>query len=166
MKAQEPAAAPPNLIDLMELLAEPSEPPAISMLPQTQGWLWLTLIVGLVVIGLVWRQVRRWRANAYRREALAALARSESDPVKVAEVLRRTALAAWLRRDVAALTGMDWLEFLDQTGGGGRFTKGIGNDLIRAPYATNQDRMANADLQSLAADWIRHHHAPQPGKGR
>ncbi|WP_148862865.1 DUF4381 domain-containing protein [Marinobacter fonticola] len=163
MSAPEPAVATPDLIDLMGRLAEPAEPPAVSMLPQTQGWLWLALIVLLVLACLGSRAARRWRANAYRREALAALARSEGDPVIVAQVPRRTALAAWPRREVVSLTGNDWLQFLDQTGGGGRFAQG-GGDLIRAPYVANKGRASNSPLRALAADWIRHHRAPQPEK--
>lgn len=170
MNAQVPATPAPDLISLMERLAEPPEPPPISMLPQTQGWLWLGLVVGLLLAWLAWRLVGRWRANAYRREALAALNRSGDDPVVIAQVLRRTALAAWPRRDVAGLTGAAWLQFLDQTGGKGRFAQEGGSDLIRAPYAPNQNRPANGDLRSLAAYWIRHHHVshpgPQPGKVR
>ncbi|BES71351.1 DUF4381 domain-containing protein [Marinobacter nanhaiticus D15-8W] len=166
MNAQEPGAAAPDLISLMERLAEPSEPPAVSMWPQTQGWLWLGLIVLVVLTWVAWRSIRRWRANAYRREALAALKRCGDDPALIAPILRRTALAAWPRREVAGLTGTAWLRFLDQTGGKGRFASKSGGDLVRAPYAPDNERETNANLRSLAAEWIRHHHAPPTGKDR
>ena len=70
--------------------------------------------------------------------------------------MRRVALAAWPREQVADLAGKDWLAFLDRTGGKGAFTDGPGATLVTAPYAREAAATAPG-LGDLAARWIRHH---------
>ncbi|WIY26096.1 DUF4381 domain-containing protein [Parasedimentitalea psychrophila] len=146
---------PVNLVDLIEQLVSPSEPPAISMVPQTAGW--IVLAVGLASIaGLsLWRWHRHHKANAYRRAALAELDRVGSDPVAIAEILRRTALTAYPRTEVAALCGADWLGFLDATVGGTAFREGQGRIVAEAPY--HPGLVGSVALRDLATQWIRHH---------
>lgn len=89
-----------------------------------QGPSWIVLGV-LLVTGLAWtaRQLwRRYRRNRYRREALAELGRLFADPdrpvtaLEISTVLKRTALAAFPRTRVAALSGAAWRDFLCSTG--------------------------------------------------
>ncbi|HEX4987063.1 MAG TPA: DUF4381 domain-containing protein, partial [Burkholderiales bacterium] len=63
----------------------------------------------------LWRWHRRREANRYRREALAELARLE-DVAGIPPLLKRTALAAWPRKEVAALSGAQWVAFLRASG--------------------------------------------------
>lgn len=140
-----------NLVELLDLLEPIPEPQPVSMLPQTQGWLWLGLIL---LVFLVWTGrllLIRWRSNAYRREALREIASAKGDPVKIAEILRRTALMAYPRSQVAGLYGEDWLAFLNRTGAG--FDQ-AGQVLAAAPY---RPAAASADLEPAAARWIRTH---------
>ena len=149
--------APPqitNLVDLIDRLADPAEPAAVAMTPQTPGWTVLGVLFALLLAGLAWRAVRRWRANAYRRAALAELQRAGDDPAAIAEVLRRAALAAWPRERVAGLSGGDWLAFLDATGGGG-FSDASGQVLAQAPYGRSAGPLPG--LRDLAARWVRRH---------
>lgn len=149
------AAGGDSLIGLIEQLIEPAEPPPISMLPQTWGW---AVLAGLLLAALafgIWRWQCHRRANAYRREALRLLAAAGDDPADIARILRRTALAAYPRENVAGLTGAAWLSFLDRQVGGTAFAEGAGSILARAPY-----RAATPDpqLTRLAEGWIRRHH--------
>ncbi|HMQ95081.1 MAG TPA: DUF4381 domain-containing protein [Amaricoccus sp.] len=148
------APAPTTLIDLLHELVEPAEPPPVTMTPQTWGWAVLAVLLALALAWLAWRAWRRWRANAYRRAALAELAAAGDDPVAIAGILRRTALAAWPRERVASLTGRDWLAFLDATGGGG-FAGGPGAALAVAPY--RDDAVPVPGLGEAAALWVRRH---------
>ncbi len=95
-------------LDLVELLQrlEPIPVPApVSLWPQTAGWVWLGLIL-LLLAALGLRRWLRWRrANAYRGAALVAVATAGRDPVALAAILRRTALAAFPRAPVAGLHG-------------------------------------------------------------
>jgi hypothetical protein len=145
-----------NLVDLLDRLAEPPQPAPISIAPQTAGWTVLAVLLALVLVWLAWRGVQRWRANAYRRAALAELDAAGDDPVAIADILRRTALAAWPRERVASLSGADWLRFLDATGGGGGFADGPGAALAGAPYRSDAAAPAPG-LGALAARWVRRH---------
>ncbi len=158
MNNSNPESSPVNLVELIEKLAEPTEPIPVSMAPQTAGWVVLAAITLTVLILLAWRGYAHRRANAYRRAALAELDACGNDPAKIADILRRTALAAWPRQRVASLAGEDWIAFLDETGGGARFGDGLGKILIAAPYQS-ASAQAEPKLTKLAADWIRGHRA-------
>lgn len=147
---------PVTLVDLIDRLVPPEEPPAISMMPQTSGWLVIAGLVLLAVLYAAWRWRVRFLENAYRRRALAELASCGQDPVLIANVLRRTALAAFPRKDVASLTGDLWLSFLDRTGAGGEaFLRGAGRSVAFAPYTT--DKKVDGELAEVVAAWIRTH---------
>jgi hypothetical protein len=143
-----------NLIELLDLLEPAPEPPPVSLMPQTAGWIWLglALLAGLAL--LIRAVLRHRRANAYRRAGLAALAGAGDDPARIAPVLRRTALAGFPRTEVAGLTGADWLAFLDRTLPGAGFTDGPGRVLAEAPY---REVPAPPGLAALARRWIRSH---------
>ncbi|MDF2233608.1 DUF4381 domain-containing protein [Albimonas sp. CAU 1670] len=153
-----PASAPPNLVDLLDELRQPPPPPPVSMLPQTAGWPVLGLLLLLALAFAVRSGRRRRRADAWRREALAALAQAGDDPAAVAPILRRAALTARPRQAVAGLSGERWLAFLDETAGAppersGGFAHGPGRALLHGPY---DGRGASAPgLGALAARWVR-----------
>jgi uncharacterized iron-regulated membrane protein len=153
---EETAPPPPNnLIDLLDRLVLPGEPPPVSMMPQTWGWVALGLIL-LALSGYgLWRYLRHRRANAYRRAALHLLAECHDDPARIAEILRRTALAAFPRADVASLTGDGWLRFLDQHAKGASFAS-KGQAIAIAPY---RPMPADPALTRAAEAWIRQHRA-------
>ncbi|WP_172292861.1 DUF4381 domain-containing protein [Pseudoruegeria sp. HB172150] len=142
---------PQNLIDLLNQLIEPPVPEPVSMAPQTAGWWVLGALVIAAFAYALWRLWAGWRANAYRREALASLLEAGDDPAAIATVLRRTALAAYPRRDVAGLSGADWIAFLQSTGD---FPVAAGPALTHAPYAKAVDA---ASLHDAADHWIRKH---------
>ena len=158
MNEENPAREVVSLVDLIDRLAEPPEPSPISMAPQTAGWTVVAVLLALVLVWLAWRGMQRWRANAYRRAALAELDAAGDDPAAIADILRRTALAAWRRERVASLSGADWLRFLDATGGGGGFVDGPGAALATAPYRSDAAAPAPG-LAVLAARWVRRHRA-------
>lgn len=144
-------------------------PPPISWLPQTWGWALLAGLLGILLLCafLVW--LRRYRRNAYRREALRFLdgiSRDIRNPMtrekgvhELTELLKRTALAAWPRRDVAGLTGQAWVERVNSPKADNALTRLL-DDL------EYHDSAAIAALPSDSADdlllksrrWIRGHH--------
>ncbi|MEE4188195.1 MAG: DUF4381 domain-containing protein, partial [Roseobacter sp.] len=124
-----------NLVELFDLLVQPDVPARISMMPQTIGWVWLGAAVCVFSGYALWRWVQWRRATAYRRAALAALRQANDDPVAIAKVLRRTALAAFPRDTVAGLYGERWLAFLDSVTESVKFSgTTAGQALVRAPY--------------------------------
>ena len=138
-------------------------PDAVSWWPPAPGW-WLLL--GLVAL-LVFAALRRWRRGRGRRAALcharrelAAIRRTfrlRPDQAGLARalsaLLRRLAMSLYGRRAAAALTGEDWLAFLDQKAGGHAFTRGAGRDLIEAPYRADP-AFDHAALLQLVSGWI------------
>ncbi len=137
-------------------------PPAAPWWPPAPGWLWLLAFLGIAALALLLALFIRFQRNRYRREALDALARLDLDAgtrrlTGVAEVLKRTALTAYPRTEVAALTGAQWYAFLDRVGGTG-FSQGLGE---RLDACVHTGRAADAELyaQSLAEirRWIRAH---------
>ena len=137
--------------------------------PPAPGWLWLLGALVVIALALGLRAFARWQQNRYRREALSALAALQAAATDVtvllrgmAEILKRTALTAYPRIEVAALTGPAWFEFLDRTGDT-RFSNGLGNSLEQATYLGRADG-TDIDVRALADEvrtWIRRH-GPMP----
>ncbi|QIE55554.1 DUF4381 domain-containing protein [Pikeienuella piscinae] len=148
--------APQSLLELLDKLVEAPEPTPVSWAPQTWGWAALALILLALAAWAVWRAVACYRANAYRRAALAELDRAGDDPALIAEILRRTALKAYPRTDVASLTGERWLRFLDAHAKAGGFAGGAGGAIVEAPY---RPVSPTPGLAALARRWIRTHRA-------
>ncbi|MGR4869829.1 DUF4381 domain-containing protein [Variovorax sp. LARHSF232] len=107
-------------------LADVAQPPPPPWTPQTVGWDVLAVLLAGVALWLASRALRRYWRNRYRRDALAELkrlearwqraegAREEGAQVLVAlpVLLKRCALAAWPRAQVAGLNGEDWARFI------------------------------------------------------
>ena len=145
---------PADLANLRDLAL----PPPIAWWPPPVGW-WILAAGALAIaaIGLA-RLWRRYRGNAYRRVALrelAALGTTTAAPA-IAELLKRTALAAYPRFEVAALSGAAWLAFLDRTGSTADFTTGAGRVLPDTACGAVQgfDRPA---VTACARRWIKGH---------
>ncbi|MCB4767400.1 DUF4381 domain-containing protein [Ancylobacter sp. Lp-2] len=139
-------------------LADIVVPPPVAWWPPAPGWWMLlaALLAGLAI--LLVATVRRWRRDAYRREALAALDRlgPASDAAGIAAVsavLKRTALAAYPREQVASLTGRAWLSFLDRTSGTDAFTRGGG----LAGATSGAPAGDGTALLAAARRWVTHH---------
>jgi hypothetical protein len=143
-------------------------PREASLWPQTWEARIATVVLLSIVIAAVWRLLHDRHVNRYRREALAELNRvgpaRNSAPsellTKLALLVRRTALAAFPREQVASLAGPAWLSFLDRTYGGQEFSHGVGRLLASAPY--QQMPFDDAELKllvDLVGRWIRGHHA-------
>ena len=148
-----------SLVDLIDKLVEPTPPPPISMAPQTGGWILLAIVVVAAAGYAAYRYAGYRRRNAYRQAALHDLSGCDDDPSAIATVLRRTALAAYPRREVASLSGQDWTDFLDRTAGKPLFANGAGQMLTQAPYT--EDATPAPALGKAARDWIIHHRGGQ-----
>ena len=162
----EPATAPAeSLVSLLDQLHDIAEPPPVSMMPATWGWAILAACLLVLLAAGVWAWFRHRRRTAYRRAALAelralvpALAGGQ-DAAALAvldRLLRRTALAAFPRAEVATLTGTDWIAFLDRTGGQ---LAPFAPALTTGPYARRIPAFDGPGLLTAARHWIARHHA-------
>jgi hypothetical protein len=132
------------------------QPPPPAWTPQTVGWYVVFAIAGLLALWWIIRSTRRWRANAYRREALRELA--VLPPEEFSTLLKRTALAAWPRERVASLSGDAWLTFLKDSAGGNLFQSAPENRIeeiaLRPAMLSSEDEHR---LKDAVAEWIRSH---------
>ena len=143
-----------NLVELIGLLEEVPQPPPVPLTPQTPGWIVVGILALAALAALLRLALRRRRAGAYRRAALRELDAAGEDPAEIAGILRRAALTAYPRTQVAGLVGADWLAFLDRTFPGTGFAAGPGQVIATAPFRPSKPDPAVA---GLARDWIRHH---------
>jgi hypothetical protein len=145
----------------MSSLEEVELPERVSFTPETIGWYLLAGALVLLLLWLGWRFWKRWQADAYRREALRELGEIETAPERLPELLKRVALVAYPRAEVAELSGDAWLGFLDGTLGSTDFTSGAGSILPDLAYdsaaVTGMSEADSNDLFGLARRWIRGH---------
>lgn len=165
-----------NTAQALARLHDVVTPEPVSWAPQTAGWAVLAGILVVLAAWLGWRAWKKARANRYRKVALAEIERVaeglRDDPAAalgaVNEILKRAALTAWPRAEVASLAGPSWLEFLDSTSAGRDFRDGPGGVLADDVYApgdtpaTDEERRA---FLEVVRRWIRRHGAPGPPRG-
>ncbi len=145
-----------SLVDLLNMLEPVPEPEAISMFPATVGWVYLGLALLVLLAALVRAMLKRYAASAYRRAALKELNTiDKADVQALAALLRRTALAAYPRSEVAALTGPDWIAFLNKTGAGARIDGADAQALARAAY--QKTPVSTPGLEPFVRKWIAGH---------
>ncbi|MGB0936258.1 MAG: DUF4381 domain-containing protein [Colwellia sp.] len=102
---------------LLEKIVETQSPEAISWLPQTVGWK-IVFTFGLCyLLYKLQYAYKTYKANAYRRNALAWLKCYQSDEEwfyrQLPTLLRKTAISAFERSEVTSLFGSDWETWLD-----------------------------------------------------
>jgi len=156
----------------LEKLHEIILPDPVSWMPQTIGWYAIFGLILFVAGWWVYRRLRHYRTNRYRRlalEELAVIERELQRPEKRAKalseipvLLKGAALSAFPRSQVAGLTGEKWLDFLDKTMGGKSFTEGEGRLLPELAYAPVQRITQFPDEQigkllQLVRRWIKIH---------
>lgn len=154
----------------LQTMRDIAMPPQVSWMPQAWGWSVLAgaLLIMLAVIGIGW--ILRYRANAYRREAVALVNVIEErlrDPAArreglrdIAEILKRTALAAWPRSEVASLSGNAWVRFLEEHDDGGRMLQRLVDDFEYRGAGLDTDLPSDvcSELVVAARNWIERHH--------
>ena len=144
-------------------------PQAVADWPPALGW-WL--LAGLVLFGLVWFMralYRRYQSNAYRRFAQRELTAIVAEHATTQDarralsalqfLMKRVAMTAFNRAEVATLTGVAWTQFLDATNTTSQFSLGPGELLIDGPYEATQDHSSQelTALFSLCAEWLKNH---------
>ena len=147
-------------------------PEAVGWWPLAPGW-WVLLGLLAVVAALLARRAWiRWRFNAPRRTALRELERLENTwragakPVALAtglsELVRRTMLAYSPRREVAGLTGREWLAWLDRGLEDKLFSEGPGRSLEELPYRRTETEVPAREMEALIAAVRRRLTTPLP----
>ena len=122
-------------------------PDAPSLWPPSPG-LWVVLTAIAVVLMLFgYRLYLHWHRNRYRKAGLHLLDEAATE-YEVSVILKRVALAAYPREQVASLHGAEWVAFLRKTSPRCSFSENFGGD---------QSRKVGQALMDSAAGWIKHH---------
>lgn len=137
-----------RLHDLVEPSPVPWWPPAV-------GWYVVAALAVIAAAALAARLASRWRANAYRRDALQALSKAES-AAAVSELLRRTALVVAPRGSVASVTGAAWPAWLAERASD-PMPPSVRDTLAESAYSGRETPSDLDRLRQYAAQWIRRH---------
>jgi Domain of unknown function (DUF4381) len=164
-------AAAPAASTSLENLFDIVVPPPVPWWPPAPGWFVASGVLLALGFWGSWRAWTRWQAAAYRRIArieLRQLKTRAADPRqreaalrRLPELVKRTALTAFNREDVASLSGRAWLRFLDRTGHTNAFTQGCGQLLPEIAYdprvIAQMDAAVVEELFSVVRRWIDRH---------
>lgn len=142
---------PADLVNLRGLAL----PPEVAFWPPAPGWWIVAATVVAAGAILATAALLRYRRNAYRREALHQL--EMVDPAGISTVLKRAALAAWPREEVAMLTGAAWLAFLDRSGCTRDFSTGAGRHIEALAFGSAADSLSTEGARSVARSWVKRH---------
>ncbi len=139
-------------------------PDPVSWWPLAPGW-WVLLLIVIVTVCVIIYFIRRRRNYKLSALYLAKLElvrikntfdnnQDKSNLVKeLSELIRRLSISICHREEAAALTGEDWLEFLDRYSDKDKFNSDTGRILIEAPYQANPEFNSN-DLIDLVSSWL------------
>lgn len=138
----------------LENLRDIVQPGPVSWWPLAPGW-WILMV-------LLWTSVffvslfiwRRWKANAYRREALREL-RKAGTVAEIAAILKRSALCAYPRPTVASLSGEPWCRWLQQSSGL-VMSESVSEALTEGQFAQQRDNGITA-CREFAVAWVQMH---------
>lgn len=147
-------------------------PDSVSWWPLAAGW-WILLALIAIAIFTAYLYKARRAKRRLAREAMAQFGRlmeayqSNHDSGQLvgalSALLRAVSISLFPRQDVAALTGKEWLQFLDQavngktSGAGARFDSELGQHLVTLPYnkTASIEPQQLQNLLFLCRDWLR-----------
>jgi hypothetical protein len=139
-------------------------PGPIDWLPQTLGWQIVAIGTAAFTVRLLFKTLRKWHQNRYRREAAKRLQKirqsSDGDQqlMELNRLLKLTALVAYSRETVAKLSGTPWTDFLNDQCVVPVFTNSQMFLLASGGYQTMEvDQAALDDLCDASARWIEEH---------
>lgn len=168
--------------DPLSQLADIHLPQAVSFWPPAPGWWLLGALLLAAAAWFAWQRFCRWqeaqRLKRVLQELDAALTafRRVSDGEErnrqglallytINSLLKRVALVRHPEADIAALTGPEWLAFLDAHGSGDEFARGPGQVLAEGEYRPRFDADADA-LHATARRWIVRQYRSPAGRMR
>ncbi|QIB67232.1 DUF4381 domain-containing protein [Kineobactrum salinum] len=154
-----------NAQDPLAQLQPLRTPEPVSWWPPAPGW-WLLAALLLGLAGWAgWRYWRHYRRNAYRRLALRKLARITQDYAghqdigrllgELNSLLKSVALQVWPRRDIAALNGDRWLQFLRRHAG--KATPALPVSLASSAYSPKPQEPEPEQLLLAVEAWLQQH---------
>jgi len=138
------------------------EPDPIKFSFETTGWYVLLILIIISISVLFYRWLKKYQSNAYRREALKEITNFQKQPIissvdNIMILLKKVAMHAYGRQEVASLTGETWYSYLESKGKNTAFMK-IGQRIAENIY--EEKPMENKTLDELVVlskRWIKTH---------
>lgn len=125
-------------------LRDLSMPEAPLWWPLAPGLSFLLVLIAWLGLCLGFRSYQKYKASAYRRAGLALLA-EDLTVHELSVLLKRVALAAYEREQVASLYGEEWITFLENS------CEGVQLGALSA------GENVSPALREQASTWIRNH---------
>lgn len=129
-------------------------PASIGWWPPAVGWWLLVLLIPALIYAAYrgFKYLTRKTAIKTGRQQIVSIQNNTelTDMEKLQQLsmlLRRIAISHYSRQETAGLTGMQWLQFLEQNLQGQPFSEGAGRQLLNIPYRQSQD--SKLDMESL-----------------
>ncbi len=132
------------------------------------GWYILLglLLLLLLIYGVI--SYIKYQRNRYRREAIEILLNLELSTdrtsyfiTRVAAVLKRVAISSYCRMEVGALTGKEWLVYLDRKNSGMQVLAENPRILLTEQLYQSSAKQATVkdleELRSTSVQWIKKH---------
>lgn len=150
-----------SIEDLLLELRDIQVPAAPGWFPLAPGW-WILLAVSFfsLIVGVIYMRRRRQYNFQLAQQELRYFVSQYQDIedkrrllLGLSRWLRQVAILAFPEREIAGLTGHNWVEFLDETMPGSEFTGGHGYIFAGEVYAAQADIDAN-DILSLCQTWL------------
>ena len=144
-------------------------PADISWWPLAPGWWALIIMLGLMVGWAISKAVKRYRANLYRRQALAKLEQIEKTSAnsnlltEVFATLKQTANIAYPNQHYSSLSIDKFIIFLQDSCPHSIFTD-LPNNLDSVLYSSDQQQIKTLNLTVLASakTWVSVHRREAP----
>jgi Domain of unknown function (DUF4381) len=156
-----------NPSDPLAALHPLRSPELIGWWPLAPGWWVLLTLAVLALLALGIFIYRRYKANAYRRQALLQLQALHSQWQADADasrylaalnaLLKSVALRAFPEGDCASRSGQSWVDFLNQTLPAKAGCQGFGEDYAGAAYNPSVPELDFDAIYRTSEHWIRQH---------
>lgn len=131
---------PSTLSSPLAKLRDIHMPSPVSIWPLAPGWYLLIFVILLVFAAMLWRYHKRQLQLRFETKILTELdSYLNQSPPNWAEInvlLKRVAFLYHPREKIAGLTGVAWLNWLDEQSHSNSYTKGSGQLLLSGPYQT------------------------------
>ena len=144
-------------------------PADISWWPLAPGWWILIIVFGILIVWAITKAVQRYRANLYRRQAMAALEKIENACAsanlltEVFATLKQTANIAYPNQHFSSLGINEFIQFLQRSCSSNLFVD-LPDNLDSALYSSSQHQTKALGLTVLANAkiWVNKHRREAP----
>ena len=143
-------------------------PEAIGLWPPAIGW-WLLLVFIPLCLYLSYklykRMTRKTALKSVKKQIKALKINQQLNDkqklIELSSLIRRTAVSIFPRDEVASLTGVVWLDFLDRNLPNTLFNTELGQLLIDAAYRKSPKLSELSALFDLCENWLNQQKEPK-----